>query len=252
MLNPMDLTGKTIMVTGASSGIGRGTAVLLAELGATVIAVGRRQDELEKTAAVLPTSRFKPVCFDLSSMDAIPLWLKKISQDNGPLDALIHSAGLQSYVPLRIQTEAKLQEILDINLKAAVGLTKGFRQKGVCNNPASIVYITSVMGIVGQPGQAAYSASKGALIALSKSLALELAREGIRVNCIAPAVVRTEMLEKGSLSLTPEQIQSIEAMHPLGLGQPRDIAHAAAFLVSNAGRWITGTTLVVDGGYTAH
>lgn len=248
----MDLSGRTIMVTGASSGIGRETAVLLAELGATVVAVGRKHEELEKTAAMIASSQCLIEPFDLSVMDSIPGWLKRIAQDHGPLAGLVHSAGVQSYLPLRILSEAKLQETLDVNLKAAVGLAKGFRQKGVCSNPSSIVYLTSVMGLVGQPGQAAYSASKGALVALAKSLALEVAREGIRINCIAPAVVLTEMSEKGTQSLTGEQLASIQAMHPLGLGKPRDIANAAAFLIGDTGRWITGTTLVVDGGYTAH
>ena len=139
-----------------------------------------------------------------------------------------------------------------INVTAALCLAKAFRQKNVSTAGSSIVYLSSVMGIVGQSGQTAYSASKGALVTLAKSLTLELSRENIRVNCVAPAVVNTEMSEKMFQSLTPEQVKQIESMHPLGIGTPRDVANAIAFLLADTGRWITGTTLVVDGGYTAH
>ena len=111
--------------------------------------------------------------------------------------------------------------------------------------------MSSVMGIVGQPGIAAYSASKGAVMALCKSLALELAHHEIRINCVAPAVVMTEMSTKFHQQLTPEQVARIESMHPLGIGTPRDVANAVAFLLADTGRWITGSTLVVDGGYLA-
>lgn len=139
-----------------------------------------------------------------------------------------------------------------VNVVAASALAKGFRQRGVFVEGGSIVLLSSVMGLVGQPGQSLYSATKGALVAMTRSLALELAREQIRVNCVAPAVVMTGMSEQLKQNVSPEQFAQITAMHPLGLGRGEDVASAVAFLLADTARWITGTTLVVDGGYTAH
>jgi NAD(P)-dependent dehydrogenase (short-subunit alcohol dehydrogenase family) len=131
-------------------------------------------------------------------------------------------------------------------------LAKGFRQRGCHTVGASIVLLSSVTGLVGLPGIAAYAASKSAVLGLTRCLALELAPQQIRVNCVAPAMVRTDIAEHLFTSLLPEQVASIEQAHPLGIGRPRDVANAIAFLLSDAARWITGSALVVDGGYTAH
>lgn len=252
MINPMELENRTILVTGASSGIGRETAILLSQLGARLILVGRRPEQLESTLALLEGASHQLHVFDLLDVDDIPRWMKEITRASGPLHGLVHSAGVQITKPLRMLTSSDIDKVMKINVTASFGLIKGFRQKGICANPASVVLISSVMGLVGQPGVSAYSASKGALVTLAKSLALELAKENIRVNCVAPAVVNTEMSEKMISALTPEQVTQIEVMHPLGIGYPRDVANAVAFLLADTGRWITGTTLVVDGGYTAH
>lgn len=252
MINPMELENRVIMVTGASSGLGRETSILLSQLGARLILVGRNSEQLEKTLSLLEGTSHQLQVFDLLDVDGIPQWMKGIAGISGPLHGLIHSAGVQITKPLRALTCANIDEVMKINVTASFGLIKGFRQKGVCANPASVVLISSVMGLVGQPCVSAYSASKGALVALSKSLALELARENIRVNCVAPGHVQTEMAEKVHETLTAEQVEAIQKMHPLGIGAPRDVANTIAFLIADTGRWITGSTLVVDGGYTAH
>jgi NAD(P)-dependent dehydrogenase (short-subunit alcohol dehydrogenase family) len=252
MINPMELNNRTILVTGASSGIGRETAILLSQLGARLILVGRNPEQLEKTLTLLEGGSHVVNPFDLIDVEAIPSWMKTIVSDFGPLNGLVHSAGMQFTMPLRLTTSDIMEDLMRVNVTAALSLAKGFRQRGVSTAGSSVVFLSSVMGIVGQAGQSVYSASKGALVALTKSLALELTRDDIRVNCVAPAVVNTEMSEKMLQSLTPAQITQIEAMHPLGIGHPRDVANAIAFLLADTSRWITGTTLVVDGGYTAH
>jgi NAD(P)-dependent dehydrogenase (short-subunit alcohol dehydrogenase family) len=251
-LNPMDLTGHSILVSGASSGMGRETSILLSRLGATLVLVARRADALAETERLLEGSGHRSVPYDLTATDGIPAWMKALAAESGPLSGLVHSAGIQLTRPLRVLTQAHLDDVMRINLGAAVALVKGFRQKGVVSDKGrSVVLVASIMGLVGQPGIGAYAASKGALIALCRSLALELAPERIRLNCVCPGHVHTEMAQRLRETLTPEQFAAIEAMHPLGIGTALDVAYAVAFLLADTSRWITGTTLVVDGGYTA-
>ena len=252
MISPMDLQQRTVLVTGASSGIGRTTSALLSQLGARVLLVGRNEERLAETASQLAGEGHRVEPFDLNHVDDIPQWLKGLSSETGVLHGLVHCAGVHITRPLRFLCDADVDGVMRINLNAAIGLAKGFRQKGVCQSGGSIVLLSSVMALVGQPGVAAYAASKGAIAAVTKSLALELARDEVRINCIAAAQVETEMTEAMNQSLSPEQVAAIRAMHPLGIGTALDVAHAVAFLLADTARWITGTTLVVDGGYTAH
>jgi len=251
MINPLDCTGKTILVTGASSGIGREISILLSELGAKIVLVGRDYGRLVITLERLSGEGHLIVSRDLMDVDSISLWLKQLSSEIGPMSGLVHSAGVQLVSPVRAISTQQFEETMRLNVTTAFSLTKGFRQKGVCTSPACIVFLSSTMGQVSRPGLAAYSASKGALSGLTKSLALELAKEKIRVNCIAPGWVKGEMTDKAFSTMTPDQITYVEKLHPLGLGEPRDVAYAAAFLLSDSGLKITGTTLVIDGGYTA-
>lgn len=253
MVNPLDLSGRTVLVTGASSGIGRETAVLLSQLGSRVVAVGRDEARLAEVLASLEgTGQHLIEAFELKNVDQIPAWIKSIVAKTGPLDGVVHCAGIHSHRPLKILDTTKFEEVLRINSTAAMMLSKGFRQKGCCaTGGSSIVLLSSVTGLVGRAGISAYGSSKAAVVGLTKCLALELAPEGIRVNCVAPAMVETEMAEQLFRSLTPEQLAVLKQDHPLGFGKPRDVANSIAFLLSDAARWITGSVLVVDGGYTA-
>jgi len=252
MLNPMDLTGRRVMVTGASSGIGRATAIYLSKLGAHLVLVARRREKLEETLALLQGEGHHVAECDLQELSTIPQWMKSLAADTGPLSGVVHCAGIVSVVPLRMLTPSKIDDILHVNLNAALMLAKGFRQRGVVAEQGSLVFVSSVAGFVGQRGLASYCASKGALIATTRSLSLELVEDQIRVNTVAPGLVETDMIDRCKNEQPADNLGHIRASHPLGAGRPEDVAQAIAFLIADTSRWITGTTLVVDGGYLAN
>lgn len=252
MLNPLDLTGRTILVTGASSGIGRATSLLISRLGARVILVARNRERLEETQRSLEGIGHAVEVCDLGGYEGLPEWIRGLVVRHGPLDGLVHSAGIQITAPLKTMEAEACEALWRINVMASLWLAKGYRHPTVNRSGGSLVFVSSIAGIVGQPAIAAYSASKAAVIGLTRSVALELARQHIRVNCIAPAHVETRMSQEFGAGLTEEQFADVKKEHPLGVGQALDVANAAAFLLSSAARWITGSVLVVDGGYTAH
>jgi NAD(P)-dependent dehydrogenase (short-subunit alcohol dehydrogenase family) len=241
----------TFLVTGASSGIGRAVAFHLARLGARVLLNGRREEALAAILAALPGQDHAALPCPLGDLEEVAQWVKGVALVHGTLSGIVHCAGLQQALPIKVLKHRHFEETMRVNVEAGLGLIKGFRQKGVHVEGGSVVLMASIMGMVGQPLQSIYSASKGAIIALTRSTALELAKDGLRVNCVAPAIVETEMVERLKSMMTPEQFQLIVAAHPLGLGRVEDVANAVAFLLGDTARWITGTTLVLDGGYSA-
>lgn len=252
MINPLELTGKTILVTGASSGIGRATAIYLSRLGGKIVAVGRDQDRLQYTLSQMEGSGHAALPFDLNDVEQIPGWMKTIVATAGPLYGLVHSAGIVLYRPLKVLSYKNLVDMQRINVDAAIMLTKGFRQNGVYEKSgASVVFISSVSALKGEPSLAGYSSTKAALISLARTLAVELANQKIRVNCICSGHVQTQMAENTSETLPADNMDELKKKHPLGLGTPEDVAYAAAWLLSPSARWITGTNVVLDGGYTA-
>lgn len=251
LINPMNLVDRRVLVTGASSGIGRATAILLSNLGARLVLVARDVQRLEETRASLQGDGHMVEALDLGDTAPLPDWIESVAARGGPLHGLVHSAGVHAVLPLRVLDPAALERIFKVNVYAAMALAKGFRRANVSARPASVVFVASVMGLVGQPALSAYCATKGALVAMTRALGVELAREGIRVNAVAPGQVAGAMTDRQRSSLSSAQIEAFARQHPLGLGTPGDVAQAVAFLLADTGRWITGSTLVVDGGYTA-
>lgn len=247
----LTLAGRTVVVTGASSGIGRATAIEASKQGATVLALGRDIGRLRKLESELAGDSHHSLEFDVNDTESIPGLLRDLSNKFGRLDGLVHSAGIHSSSPLRGIDSESLTKIFHINVTAGFLLAKGFRHKQIRGLTPSIVFLSSAAGLVGQAGVSAYSASKGAVIAATRSLAVELARENIRVNCVCPGVVSTPMTESLRSVVGEPGFSAIEAAHPLGLGSPEDVAKAIVFLLSDSAKWITGSALSVDGGYTA-
>lgn len=249
--NPLDLAGGHYLITGAASGIGCATAGLFAALGARLSLVDRDAAPLSELATSLPNGPHACFVHDLAEVEGIDALVREIVATQGLLQGLVHAAGTQTVMPSKDITPAIWRRILAVNTEAALALARNMARKRVCQGGGAVVFISSVMALAGSPGSVAYSMSKAALHGMAHSLALELAPLRVRVNCIAPGFVRTPMLERLEQTWDEGQRAAVEALHPLGFGEPQDIAHAAAFLAAATGRWITGSVLVVDGGYLA-
>lgn len=252
-MDKFSLENKTIIVTGASSGIGRACAVACSHQGANVILTGRNEERLGDTLRLMENENkhlIKPA--DITDFEKAEDLVKEAVSRFGKLDGLINCAGISTTLPFNLVKPEKIQEFFNTNVQAAFNITRCVvKQSNFSENGGSIIFISSVMGEVGEAGKTIYSITKGALIAGSRSLALELAPRKIRVNCISPGVVESPMSKTAVYSRNEEAYSKIKALHPLGLGQPEDVANACLFLLSDEARWITGTNLIVDGGYVA-
>ena len=251
IFNPMSLEGRTILVTGATSGIGRATAVYVSRLGARVVASGRNEERLNETLAMLDGEGHLGRLFDLAALDGIVPWLKALCAEVGPLNGIAHCAAVQATRPIQAINPAFVSDVLLQNLGAALMLAQGFRLKACHGSPASLVYVSSSAALKTAPGNVVYAASKGGIISAVKGLGVELVRDGVRVNAVAPAMIDTPMTEQFRAILSEENFKRVIDMHPLGLGQPDDVAAAIAFLLADTAKWITGSILCVDGGFLA-
>ena len=249
--NPFSLSEKYIVITGASSGIGRQCAITANQLGAFVVLIGRSQERLEETASLLNDENYLLLSADVTAYEETLSELEKLLSGL-KIDGIVHAAGISTTLPLRNITPEKMQPFFETNVFAAINITKLLTKAKFANpDGMSVVFMSSIMGVVGELGKTIYSLTKGALIAGTKSLALELAAKKIRVNCISPGVVESPMSASAVYAQDEEAYNKIKSYHPIGLGKTEDIANASAFLLSDGARWITGTNLIVDGGYTA-
>ena len=248
----MNLKDKLYIVTGAAidSDIGLAICKKLDAHGARLILIGRREEALEATRCQLVGDHYV-VPYDLSRLDDILPWAKTINEKYGPIDGLVHSASFQGYSPLRSISAKQINNYFDVNFSAALMLTTAFSRTKYYSHNASFVYIGSVAGQRGLKARTLYAASKAALSSLVQSAALELAIKSIRVNCVAPAIVSGAKADKQFQTIGEHQSQALIAAHPLGLCAPEDVANSVYFLVSDLSLKITGTTLIVDGGFLA-
>lgn len=243
------LSGSTYLVTGASSGIGKRTAELIAECGGRVIAAGRDPERLAGVLAGLAGTGHVMSQAALTDADVTADWIKGLVAEHGPLSGVLHAAGIELIRPVKLTKQAQLNDVMGSSLFAAFGIARAMSQRGALLDGGAIVFMSSVAGASGQAGMTAYSAAKAGIDGLVRSLACELAARGIRVNAIAAGAVQTAMHERLVKGAGDDAISDYEKSHLLGFGEPGDVANAALFLLGDSGRWVTGTTMVVDGGY---
>lgn len=249
----MDLSNKLILITGASadSDIGMAICKQLDSAGARLILVGRREALLEETKAQLSNQEHHIAPFDLTALDEITPWMSSLVTQYGALDGLVHSASFQGYSPLRTITAQQFNQYFSINCAASLMLSAGLAKPKHHNPHASIVFVGSVAGFRGVKARSLYAASKAALYSITQSLALELADKTIRVNYVAPAVVSGSKAEQQFAMLGEAQTVSLKKEHPLGLSAPSDVANCIHFLLSSLSKQMTGSQLLIDGGYLA-
>lgn len=245
MFNPYSLAGKTILVTGASSGIGRATAIVCSRLGAKVFITGRKEGRLRETASLLEGEGHSILVEDLSNGDGV----RSLADRVGGLDGLVNNAGITDVLPVEFVTEDKLDHLLAVNTKAPILLTTELMKGRKLKKGASIVFTSSIAGnIIAFPANSMYAASKAALSGYVKAAALELARRRIRVNAVCPGMIQTNIMGD---AITEEQLQEDAKKYPLKrYGKPEEVAYAIAYLLSDAASFVTGTNLVIDGGYS--
>jgi NAD(P)-dependent dehydrogenase (short-subunit alcohol dehydrogenase family) len=240
------LEDKNIVITGASSGIGRQCAIACSQRGANVALVARNKERLDETFAQLDTGNHVIIEQNITSFDQLESMIETIVEQMGSICGFVHCAGVELTLPFRNMNPEKYRELFDINVISGFEIAKYITKKRNIDEVASLVFISSVMGLVTQPGLIGYSTSKGALISGVRTLAVEVAKKQIRANCISPGYIDTPLLK----NIPEEKKQELADKHPLGLGNPEDVANAVVFLLSDQSRWITGSNIIVDGGYS--
>ncbi len=240
----IDLSKKKILITGASSGIGRAAAVLVSKLGADVVLCGRNAKRLEETQGKMDgQERHTRVIFDVREFDKYNDVLQKAVSDGKKLNGLVHCAGVAPAIPLRMVKESSVTEVMNTNFTSFMCLVSLYAKKKY-SEAGSIVAVSSANSHYPQKCMSVYAASKYALEAAVRTMALELAERNTRINCVVPGAIRTSMME----GIQGETLEAIEKKQLLGIGKPEDVAGMVAFLLSDTASFITGRSMFVDGG----
>ena len=243
MYNPYSLEGKTILITGAASGIGKATAIESSKLGAKIVAVDMNVDGLEKVMTQLEGEGHLSYTGNLCHED----FLKELGENTPALDGVFLCAGVSDTTPVKFITEDKIQRVFDVNLTAPIMMLRQLLLKKKLNKGGSLVWMSSYGAEKVEPGLGIYAASKSAVNGIMRAYAKELVSRKIRSNSIMPMMIRTELLSTLK-NISDKDWEKQESMYPLGFGNPLDVAYAAIYLFSDASRWITGTQIKMDGG----
>ena len=246
MNNPFSLEGKTILVTGASSGIGRATAIACSQMGAVVVVTGRNESRLQETLDALEGSGHQMIAADIANDDQIDYLVDQIPAING----LVNNAGITETCPTQFIKRDKLNRVMEVNTIAPILLTQHILKKKNLGKGGSIVFTCSISGTcVCGGGNVLYSASKGAIHGFMKNAALDLAHKGIRVNDVCPGMIDTHILDAGTIS--EEQLEIEAQRYPMKrFGKPEEVAYGIIYLLSDASSFVTGSSIVIDGGFT--
>ena len=246
MYNPFSLEGKTILITGASSGIGKATAIECSKMGATIIALGRNRERLQETFNQLESVECQQFALDLTDLEEVRAMIDKLPK----LDGVVNAAGIASTTLFQFATPEKIRGIFDVNFFAPVEFTRLLLKKKLINKGGSIVFFSSVDGPLNvHIGNSTYSATKSALASVARGMAVELAAKGIRVNYLMPGQTETPLIH--GESITQEQLEQDMKSYPMGrYGRPEEIAYGAIYFLSDASSFTTGAGLVIDGGFT--
>ena len=252
MYNPFSLEDKTVLVTGASSGIGQQCAIDCSRMGAKVILIARTETRLQETLSLLDHPERH--CYYISHLvltgQRKPLG-DEIVEKQGKIDGFVYAAGIEKTLPVKLLTPDDYMNVFKVNTLGAFEFIRYFSNKRYFRDGGHIVLISSITSIIGRGGVSAYAASKGAMVSAVRSMALELAKKKICINCISPGTILTPLMQNFLSDLSEEDYQKRVSGFPLGLGEAVDISNACVYLLSDASRWITGQNLIVDGGYTA-
>ena len=243
MFNPYSLEGKTILITGASSGIGRETAIECSKMGAKIVITARNEERLRLTLELLEGEGHRMIIGDICSED----FTKQLATDISELNGVFLNAGVSDTTLVKFITEDKIDRVFDVNVKAPVLLMKYLLKKKKITEGASLVWMSSYGAEKVEPGLGIYAASKNAINSFMKAYAKELIGRKVRSNSIMPMMIHTELLDTLT-NLTEEDWKKQEELYPLGFGKPEDVAQTAIFLLSDASRWITGTQIKMGGG----
>jgi NAD(P)-dependent dehydrogenase (short-subunit alcohol dehydrogenase family) len=245
----MRLTGKVAIITGGGSGIGKAIALAFVREGAKVVIAGRDSKKLDRAAAEIG-GECLAVCADVSQATDVQNLVSAAIERFQGINILVNNAAVLLPGTAESLSEEDFDQTFNINVRGLWLLSRAVLPHMRAAGSGSIINIASVLSLVGARNRVAYAASKGAVLAMTKAMALDHAAENIRVNCIAPGIVETEMVEK--FNTDPAARRQREAMHPMGrFGQPEDVASAAVFLASDESRWTTGSVMTIDGGYSA-
>lgn len=242
------IQNKKVLVTGATSGIGLALCNFLLDSKCTVIAIGRDQSKI-KNLATNYGETLKFVSLDLTNYSSYPIIFEEILAGE-KFDSFVHCAGIEETLPLTMYTPENVKRIFEINVFSGIELLRYFSKKKYSNDGSSVVFLSSVMGDLGQPGKIGYCATKSAILGAVKASALELSKRKFRVNAISPGVVNTPMTQKLFSQIEEDNIQRIIEMHPLGIGEVGDVVPTITFLLSDFSKWITGQNIKIDGGYS--